>query len=561
MRKPLIALSLAASTGFGAIPVAGALAATSQNPYIAKGSTPPRTATGQVSGTGYVTSSPQPAVHSGNAVSGAAIVQTAMKYLGFPYTATGNSPSTGFSCIGFVSFVYRSNGIPLPGDLGSALAFAPQVPFSDLQPGDILYFQNTVWNGLSHAAIYIGGGRFVHAEWYNRGVVVSSFNKDPHDYDYWISKYLGANRPWSGAAVGPLISQPSSSVIASGAQNPTTSVAQPAQLQSGPSALVSVASLNVRQTPSKNSGVQQVVYKGTTMTILGKSHGWYKVQLTDGTVGWIVAAGIGKAPRASSSIVSPPAPSASGSNGVDPAVTVGNPVAPTHIQSPYKRHAVASVKVSSLRVRAEPSTYAQVVTTVPQGKRMVVLSRGNGWMKVRLADGTVGWVSTAYTSVSHAAKSQTHTTRIGDAAQVGITAGTTSKVAINLRSSPSMNGSVLTVVSAGAPYQVLGRSHGWVHVQLADGSVGWINAGAAAGASGTTGHAAHASLAGAKKGTASGAVLSFGVRVHARAGSRSAVVSYASAGTRVRVLGYSHGWVLIQLPSGASGYVSASAVR
>src|SRR5437588_1105255 len=92
-------------------------------------------------------------------VSGDAVVQYAERFLGYPYTTVGNSPSTGFSCIGFVSYVYQSLGIGVPDGLSGAYAFAPQIAFSSLQPGDVLFFQNTVWPGLSHTAIYIGGGK------------------------------------------------------------------------------------------------------------------------------------------------------------------------------------------------------------------------------------------------------------------------------------------------------------------------------------------------------------------------------------------------------------------
>jgi cell wall-associated NlpC family hydrolase len=183
-RKPLIALGLIACASLGATPAAKALAAPPLSKNFNSNSSSTHFSSNLTQG-------------KGRAVSGAAIVQTAMKYLGYPYTATGNSPNTGFSCIGFVSFVYRSNGIPFPGDLGSALAYAPRVPFSDLKPGDILYFQNTVWKGLSHAAIYIGGGKFIHAEYYNRGVVITSFRNDPVDGSNWIGHYLAANRPAS----------------------------------------------------------------------------------------------------------------------------------------------------------------------------------------------------------------------------------------------------------------------------------------------------------------------------------------------------------------------------
>jgi cell wall-associated NlpC family hydrolase len=171
MRKPLVALSLAVGASLGAPTVAQVLAAQTASTHL--NSSP----TNSSKNSSTVT----PAVRSNNTVSGAAIVQRGLRYIGYPYTAVGNSPSTGFSCIGFASFVYRSMGIPLPGDLQDALNYAPQVPFSQLQPGDLLYFQNTIWNGLSHVAIYIGGGRFVHAEWYGKGVRISSFNNDPSD--------------------------------------------------------------------------------------------------------------------------------------------------------------------------------------------------------------------------------------------------------------------------------------------------------------------------------------------------------------------------------------------
>jgi len=189
MRKLLVTAGLIASVGMGTLPLNRAQAA----------DTPPPPPNGSFSdATAFAT--PVPSYNRASAVSGSAIVQYALKFLGYPYTATGNSPSTGFSCIGFVSYVYRSMGINLPGDLGGALAFAPRVAFSSLLPGDILYFQNTVWAGLSHAAIYLGGGRFVHAEWYNRGVVTSSFTNDPVDGNYWTAHYLGATRPWTGTS-------------------------------------------------------------------------------------------------------------------------------------------------------------------------------------------------------------------------------------------------------------------------------------------------------------------------------------------------------------------------
>src|SRR5579875_766503 len=132
MRKPLIAFSLAVVASIGAGSTAS-LAAPASVPtthsvsHISPLSSPSTTPTS------VPNASPAQSQSSLPAVSGAQIVATAMKYLGYPYTATGNSPSTGFSCIGFASYVYQTNGIPLPGYLQGAYDYAPKVSYSQLE--------------------------------------------------------------------------------------------------------------------------------------------------------------------------------------------------------------------------------------------------------------------------------------------------------------------------------------------------------------------------------------------------------------------------------------------
>jgi cell wall-associated NlpC family hydrolase len=141
---------------------------------------------------------------SGPAASGTAIVQTALKYVGSPYTATGSGPRTGFNDVGLVRYVYRQNGIPLHIRVSSKaykrmLADGPRIGMADLQPGDLVFFKNTVFTGISHVGIYMGDGEFIHAEWFNRGVTVSLLSNDPTDGNYWATHYKTANRPWAGS--------------------------------------------------------------------------------------------------------------------------------------------------------------------------------------------------------------------------------------------------------------------------------------------------------------------------------------------------------------------------
>ncbi|HEV8638823.1 MAG TPA: NlpC/P60 family protein [Chloroflexota bacterium] len=122
---------------------------------------------------------------------GEAIAQRALGLVGLPYAWGGSSPRTGFDCSGLIAYVLGQFGV-FPGRTADAQAGAGMsVTGGDLLPGDIIVFANTYARGYSHTGIYVGGGRFVHAEDYGTGVVVS-----PVFGGYWGRHYAGARRAW-----------------------------------------------------------------------------------------------------------------------------------------------------------------------------------------------------------------------------------------------------------------------------------------------------------------------------------------------------------------------------
>ena len=88
---------------------------------------------------------------------GGQAVAIAERYLGVPYVWGGASPS-GFDCSGLVMYVYGQLGVSLPHNAAAQYDSLPHVSESDLEPGDLVFF-----DGLGHVGIYIGGGYMIHA--------------------------------------------------------------------------------------------------------------------------------------------------------------------------------------------------------------------------------------------------------------------------------------------------------------------------------------------------------------------------------------------------------------
>ena len=126
-------------------------------------------------------------INTAEAATKADVTDTASKYVGIPYKYGGTTTS-GFDCSGFTSKVFSDLGIQLNRTSGSQYQQGTAVAKSDLQVGDLLFF-NTSGSGISHVAIYIGDGKMIHSQT-GQGVSYSNVN-DPY---YWSSRYVGAKR-------------------------------------------------------------------------------------------------------------------------------------------------------------------------------------------------------------------------------------------------------------------------------------------------------------------------------------------------------------------------------
>ncbi len=115
------------------------------------------------------------------------LIQTALACRGTVYRRGGTSRG-GFDCSGFTRYVYAKYGVSLPHSSAAQASRGVSVDKSQLQPGDLVFFQ-TGGRGISHVGIYIGNGNFVHAASRGRGVTVDSINSG-----YYSPRYRGARR-------------------------------------------------------------------------------------------------------------------------------------------------------------------------------------------------------------------------------------------------------------------------------------------------------------------------------------------------------------------------------
>jgi peptidoglycan DL-endopeptidase CwlO len=79
--------------------------------------------------------------------------------LGCPYVYGGTGPcNLGFDCSGLAQAAWASAGVAIPRDSYEQWAGLPHVPLSDIEPGDLL-----IYNDEGHVAIYVGNGYIIDA--------------------------------------------------------------------------------------------------------------------------------------------------------------------------------------------------------------------------------------------------------------------------------------------------------------------------------------------------------------------------------------------------------------
>ena len=109
-----------------------------------------------------------------NSLSGTrvSIVEYAKQFLGNPYVWGGTSLTKGADCSGFTMSIYSHYGVSLPHSSSAQSQMGTRVSADEVKPGDLLFYGSG--NHVNHVAMYIGGGKVIHASTERTGIKISN---------------------------------------------------------------------------------------------------------------------------------------------------------------------------------------------------------------------------------------------------------------------------------------------------------------------------------------------------------------------------------------------------
>ncbi len=119
------------------------------------------------------------------------IIALAKQKLGRRYVWGATGQRNTFDCSGLTSYVCKMNGIKIPRRAIQQSKFGKPVKRSELQPGDLIFFDTSKHRRgyVNHVGIYIGHGKFIHASSAKKKVIITSLKKP-----FYSQRFKGARR-------------------------------------------------------------------------------------------------------------------------------------------------------------------------------------------------------------------------------------------------------------------------------------------------------------------------------------------------------------------------------
>ena len=202
-----------------------------------------------------------------------------------------------------------------------------------------------------------------------------------------------------------------------------------------------------------------------------------------------------------------------------------------------------AVTTAALNLRSSAGTDSKILTTMPQGAKVIVESSSNGWSKV-IYNGTEGYASNDYLSASAAVSSSFGT-------------GTITGSDVRMRSGAGTSSSIIGTYPKGTQMTVTGVNGNWYAVSY-NGQNGYVSSDFMSLTSGSSSapqtETANNNNASSGK---TGSIIGTSVRMRSGPGTSYSVLGTYSNGVKLTVLGSENGWYKVSY-NGKTGYIYSS---
>ena len=309
--------------------------------------------------------------------------------------------------------------------------------------------------------------------------------------------------------------------------------------------------VNFRSGPGTNYSSKGVIASGTTVTVTDRSNSqWYAVRLANGSTGYIFAQYL----------------KVTGTSSATPT--------PTPTQAPSNDGTVQAKLTADVNLRRGAGTNYGVIKVIGTGTTVTVTDASNSqWYKVKLSDGTEGYLFSEYLKVTSgnidSAKPSATPTPTPAPSNGTVQAKTTSD--LNVRKGPGTSYGIIKVIDMNVTVTITEATNSsWYKVKLSDGTEGYLAAQYLKITSGDINSVKPGNSGddNTNNGNNSNAPatdeyvrVTVGLNLRSEPNTSCKVLTVLSTGTVLNVLDRkTSGWVHVRTTGGAEGYVSAEYV-
>ena len=309
--------------------------------------------------------------------------------------------------------------------------------------------------------------------------------------------------------------------------------------------------VNFRSGPGTNYSSKGVIASGTTVTVTDRSNSqWYAVRLANGSTGYIFAQYL----------------KVTGTSSATPT--------PTPTQAPSNDGTVQAKLTADVNLRRGAGTNYGVIKVIGTGTTVTVTDASNSqWYKVKLSDGTEGYLFSEYLKVTSgnidSVKPSATPTPTPAPSNGTVQAKTTSD--LNVRKGPGTSYGIIKVIDMNVTVTVTEATNSsWYKVKLSDGTEGYLAAQYLKITSGDINSVKPGNSGddNTNSGNNSNAPatneyvrVTVGLNLRSEPNTSCKVLTVLSTGTVLNVLDRkTSGWVHVRTTGGAEGYVSAEYV-